>query len=89
MPCAPSLTTNPFSQFCALTESVTSALEIPPQFVADLSKRFDNDANFLFLILERTNAQDLILRLDYNGFFTSKLLRQRGPESRGSLPEAT
>jgi hypothetical protein len=59
-------------------------LEIPPQFVADLSKRFDNDANFLFLILERTSAQDLILRLDFNGYFTKRLLRQRGPESRAA-----
>ena len=59
-------------QFCTLTESVASALEISPPIVADLSKRFDNDANFLFLILERTNAQDLILRLDFNGYFTSR-----------------
>jgi len=41
--------------------------------VAVLSERFNSDAAYLFLMLERTDAKELATRLDYNGWLSRSI----------------
>ena len=55
---------------CLQFYSDADAATIPANHIEELSRKFDSDASFLFLILEKTNAQDMMLRLDYNYYFS-------------------
>jgi hypothetical protein len=58
-------------QFVAMLEVHPDDLaRIQSSRVDELKTRFQKDAQFLFHILHTSNAQDLILRLNFNGHFS-------------------
>jgi len=54
--------------FTNLVLSYSNAADIPHAEVAALAERFQTDASYLFLMLDRTDAKELSARLDYNGW---------------------
>ena len=56
--------------FVALLEEAPDQLaSVDVGKVVAISSQFDKDAKFLFHILQSSNAQDLILRLNFNNHF--------------------
>ena len=54
--------------FTNLVLSYSNAADIPHAEVAALAERFQTDASYLFLMLDRTDAKELSARLDFNGW---------------------
>jgi len=56
--------------FCALVNAYEDPHQVPVFKISDLMKEFHEESNLLFVMLERADAKELVMRLDFNGLYS-------------------